>query len=76
MKTYRTTNIYLAAALISLGAPLSDMDRQDKRHQVFILSGELDFDEKETEWYENRLCGNLCKNRDALQQLKSKIHSL
>lgn len=75
MNTYKTTNLYLAAALLSLGAALDDIDYSDKRHQVFILSGRHDFQTIERAWYDSRVTGNLCHYRDALQKLKSKIHS-
>lgn len=75
MNTYKTTNIYLAAALVSLGAELEDIDHTDRRHQVFFLAGRLDFSVLETAWFDGRLNGNLCRYKDALQKLKSKIHA-
>lgn len=75
MKSYKTTNMYLAAAMLSLGASLDDIDHSDRKHQVFILGKRPDFDLIEKAYNEGRLSGNLCKYRDALQILKSKIHS-
>ena len=75
MNSYKTTNIYLAAAMLSLGAELEDIDYSDRRHQVFILGGRQDFSMIEKQWYANQLNGNLCRYKDALQKLKSKIHS-
>lgn len=38
MKTKTTTDIYLAAAFLSLGAILEGIDRTDPRHMVFSFS--------------------------------------
>ena len=75
MNSYKTTNIYLAAAMLSLGAELEDIDYSDRRHQVFILGGRQDFAAIERAWFASTLNGNLVRYKDALQKLKSKIHS-
>lgn len=75
MNSYKTTNIYLAAALLILGASLEDIDYSNIKHQVFILGGRLDFLTIERAWFDGNVNGNLVKYKDALQKLKSKIHS-
>lgn len=87
MKTYKTRDIYLAAVLIVLGAKLDRTDKADPRHQEFhfsanvenspvdeILHG-IDFEKVETDYANAELMINAVKFKEALQRMKSIIHS-
>jgi hypothetical protein len=72
---YITTNVYLAAALLSHDIKLVDVDRLDSRHIKFIFEGDgvdavvIDWDNKELEV-------NAREYADALREIKLKIHQL
>lgn len=77
----RTTKLYLAASLISLGAGKVGIDRTDPKHMKFILSFSspiADEDEwfaRQTEAWENRtMTVNAQAFVDAIQDLKSEVH--
>lgn len=38
---YKVSDMYLAAALISYGAELVDVDKRDRKRQKFIFGGEI-----------------------------------
>jgi len=76
-----TTDIYLAAALISLGAGLQDVNRSDFRNMRFVLSFSSPiaderewFDTQTTAWRGRQLLVNARDFADALKELKSEIH--
>lgn len=77
----KTTKLYLAAALISLGAGLKKVDRSDPRHMEFELTfaspvtkeGDW-FDSRVREWEDQTLLVNAQDFADAVQQLKAEVH--
>lgn len=79
----RTTKLYLAAALISLGAGLQKIDKSDPRHMEFYLTfsgpftAEKDwFDSRVAFWDTRQLNVNAQDYVDAIQKLKSEVHKL
>jgi len=77
----KTTKLYLAAALISLGAGLQKIDKSDPRHMEFHLifsapfSAEQDwFDSRMKFWEDRQLTVNAQDFVDAIQKLKSEVH--
>lgn len=77
----RTTKLYLAAALIALGAGLQKIDKSDPRHMEFYLtfSGpftvEKDwFDSQVKLWESRELNVNAQDYVDAIQKLKGEVH--
>lgn len=77
----KTSKMYLAAALMSLGAKKVGVDRTDPRHMKFILSYSLPFAD-EDEWFRQRVeeweAKTLVLNGqmfvDAIQELKVEVH--
>lgn len=77
-----TTKLYLAAALISLGAGVLKIDKSDPRHMEFHLSNSSPIVEDEDEWFYKRmqewenksLTVNAQEFVDAIQYLKSEVH--
>ena len=39
---YKVSDMYLAAALVSYGAELLDVDKRDRKRQKFIFGGKID----------------------------------
>lgn len=73
---FSTKDIYLCSALIALGARYESADRTDPRHIVFYLSHSgIDVDDIHTQWVNNELMVNAVSFKNALQQMKSVIHS-
>lgn len=79
----KTSKMYFAAALMSLGAKKTGVDRTDPRHMKFILSYSLPFSdeeewfvEREREWTERTLQVNAQMFVDAIQELKIDVHKL
>jgi len=77
----KTTKIYLASALVSLGAGIKNVDKSDPRHMEFHLTysapftGEKDwFDAHVKEWENRTLIVNAQEFVDAIQNLKSEVH--
>jgi hypothetical protein len=88
-----TTDIYLSAALLALGAKLDNVDKADPRHMRFtIISNKpkfespvldkavqhlpiLDLEYYEKEWINGSLLINAVHFKNAIQQMKSAIHS-
>lgn len=88
-KLSSTKTLGLAAAWASLGANYESVDRTDPKHQEFtfspraVSSGELalltiptqDLDAIEAQWVNKTLQVNAVDYYDALQRMKSLIHS-
>ena len=77
----RTTKLYFAAALVSLGAGLKSVDRSDPRHMEFELTfaspamNEKEWFDQNAKLWENReLLTNAQDFVDAIQQLKAEVH--
>jgi hypothetical protein len=77
----RTTKLYLAAALMSLGAGLADVDKSDPRHMEFVLvysspvsTEEEWFESRKALWDKRELLVNGQEFVDAIQELKSEVH--
>lgn len=78
----RTTKLYLAAALMSMGAGLKQVDRSDPRHMVFELVYASPMIDDEEEWFKIKV--NLWEKReliingqefvDKIQELKGEVH--
>lgn len=77
-----TTKLYLAAALISLGAGVLKIDKSNPRQMKFHLSNSSPIVEDEDEWFYKRtlewenksLTVNAQEFVDAIQYLKSEVH--
>lgn len=73
---FSTKDIYLCSALIALGARYDSADRTDPRHIIFyLIPNGLDIDSAHTQWVNNELMVNAVSFKNALQQMKSVIHS-
>lgn len=85
-----TTDIYLSAALLALGARLESVDKEDPRHMKFTIIPEPQFESQilkdaipfkfdleyyEREWVNGSLMINAVKFKNAIQQMKSAVHS-
>lgn len=83
-----TKDIYLAAAMIALGAKHEKTDKTDPKHMQFEFSaptafktGELakipapSLEQIESEWVNATLMVNAVAYKDALQRLKGIVHS-
>lgn len=72
---YCTTNVYLAAALLSLDVRIVEVDREDFKHIKFIFEDDgietiiIDWDNKVLEV-------NAREYADALREIKLKIHQV
>lgn len=82
----KTSSVYLAAALLSLNFKLENVDRKDPRHMVFEFAGvahsgilgELvqgSLQEVEKQWANKTLQVNAFDYAEAIQRMKSIIHS-
>lgn len=79
----KTSKMYLAAALMSLGARKTGIDKSDPKRMKFVLSYSLPFSD-ETEWFEkmeaswdNRsLTVNAQDFVDFIQELKVDVHKI
>lgn len=79
----KTSKLYLAAALISLGAGLDHVDKSDSKHMEFHLifsspiSDEGEWFYRQTEaWKSRTLMVNAQGFVDAIQKLKEEVHKL
>lgn len=90
MSKKSTTDLYLAASFLALGATLEKVDKSDPRHMVFELSGtplesvespidkdhyETRLDKWETQYANGILLVNAVQFKDAIQRLKSIVHT-
>lgn len=92
--TLVTTDIYLCAALMSLGAKLDGVDKSDPKHMQFtlirdgyifessnlpdgsaVVSHQATLDTYEKQWANEELMVNAIKYKDAIQRIKSVVHS-
>ena len=83
----KTSDVYLASALLSLSFPLTNIDRANPRHMVFEfgvptpVSGalgdmvRLDLVNIETMWANRQLTVNAFDFAEAIKRMKSLIHS-
>ena len=85
----KTTDLYLAAAFLALGAKLENVNRDDPRHMEFsfepslnIFNSEvlnsatkLDLDAIETQWTNSELMVNATAYKDAIQKMKRVVHT-
>jgi hypothetical protein len=82
-----TTDIYFTAALLALGFKLDSVDKSDIRHmKFFIVPKEFESENLpkvsldglefyENEWANGTLVINAVAFKDAIQRMKSVIHS-
>lgn len=88
--TKKTSDIYLAAAMLSLGAELVKTDKDDPRHMVFefraVPANELsdpltlvrplvDLEWVENQWVNGQLLVNGPRMADAIRKMKSVVHT-
>jgi hypothetical protein len=71
--SYVTTNVYLAAALLSQDIKLIDVDRVDSKHIKFVFEG-IGVDSIVVDWDNKELEVNAREYADALREIKLKIH--
>lgn len=82
----QTKDIYLAAALLSLGAIYEGADRSDPKHMQFKFSPRKatigtavaqtqDLDFIETQWVNKTLVVNAAEYAAAIKSMKSIVHS-
>ena len=84
----KTSDIYLAAALLSLGAKLENTNKDDPRHMEFEFSSPSDFqtgalrdltekslDDLESQWVNRTLSVNAFDFAEAIKRMKSIVHS-
>lgn len=74
METKDTPDIYLAAAYLSFGAQITNVDNSNPRKQVFTFSGE-DLDNVYLKYINKTLEVNAIKYKESLQHMHSIIHS-
>lgn len=91
MKMKDTKDIYLAAIFLAMGAKYEKVDKTDQRHQVFYFSTDedqvatpgsqivvtrgVDFEMIEQQYANEELLINAVKFKQALQRMKSIVHS-
>lgn len=81
----RTKDFYLAAALLALGSKLDEVDKTDSRHMEFTIISERKFESEnipvadlesyEKQWANKTLEINAYEFKEAIQRMKSVIHS-
>jgi hypothetical protein len=90
MSTKTTSDIYFAAALLSMGGKISSVDKSDERHMKFTIAQDhsefktlvanpaqnpIDFDAMERMWANGTMVVNAVAYKNSIQQMKSVIHS-
>ena len=73
-ETKSTSNIYLAAALLSRSYELVEIDREDPRHIKFTFSGD-NLGQAFIDWMNKQFMGNLCEYSTCLQRVMQEIHT-
>jgi len=77
MTTNSTRDIYLASALLSLGYVLHSVNKKDSRHQEFSFEiASTTLHEIELQYANEKLVVNAAHFKNALQRMKSIIHTL
>lgn len=82
----KTKDVYLAAAFLTFdGVELIRVDKTDPRHMEFVFEkpdlpnivgmSTLTLDDIEMQWVNNELSGNFTDFKNAIQRMKSVIHS-
>lgn len=84
----KTKDVYLAAAILTFdNVELVRVDRTDPRHMEFVfeskdvqignlpMTGGVDLDAIEMKWVNNELTGNFTDFKNAIQRMKSVVHS-
>jgi hypothetical protein len=76
----KTRNIYEAAAILSSGATIVKVDREDKQHQEFTLCYDGDeehqrLQELQLAYQSDTLMVNASKFAETIRKMKSIIHS-
>lgn len=72
----QTKDIYLAAALLTLGYNLQEVSKKEPKHQVFVFEiNPSIFKQIELELANEKLVVNLAKFKNSLQRMKSIVHS-
>lgn len=74
---FRTKDIYLAAAIIALGGKYEGADKTEPRHMEFMFSDDgVNYDDIHTQWVNGTLKINAVAFKNAIQQMKSVVHSV
>lgn len=71
----KTSNFYLAAAVVSEGYKIASIDRADVRHLKFCFEGDQ-LGEIESKWDDNSLMVNARSYAEAIRDIKLKIHQI
>jgi len=73
----RTRDIYLAAIYIAMGVEFSHADKSDPRHQEFIFKNgsTMDTEKIHADYVNASLMINAVAYKEAIQRMKSVIHS-
>jgi hypothetical protein len=86
----KTSDVYLGAALLTLGFVLVNIDRSDPRHMIFSFSvpdpksnlgnvevekDKYNLEQVENQWANKHLIGNLFEMGESIKRMKSLIHS-
>jgi hypothetical protein len=75
-ENFTTSDVYLAAILLALGALYDGADKDDPRHMIFRFSSEkLEFAEVERGWINKTLSVNAWDYAEAIKKMKSIIHA-
>ena len=74
---FSTKDLYLSAALLSLGASLINIDRTDPKHMEFqfVSDSSLDLKSIELEWTNKTLECNAASFAEAIRRMKALVHS-
>jgi len=75
---FSTKDIYLAAAIIAFGGEYIGADKSEPRHMEFQfrIGDSVDLDDIHTQWVNQTLKINAVAFKNAIQQMKSVVHSV
>jgi len=73
--SFATKDIYLAAALLTLGAELVDTIRDDPKHLRFVFEHSGDLKELENAYTNGKLEVSASKYAESIRRMKSIVHS-